>query len=58
MPKDTDKERKAVEEAVREIAREGQFVCPECRVLSRDPVPNAQHGFVCRTCDFVINLTD
>ena len=58
MPKDAESERKVVEEAVRGIARDGKFVCPECGVPSKEPVANAEHGFVCRTCDFVIDLTD
>ena len=58
MPKDADKDRKAVEEAVLAIARDGDFVCPECGMPSREPVANAEHGFVCRDCDFVIELLD
>ena len=58
MPKDADKERKAVEEAVLVIARGGDFVCPECGMPSREPVANAEHGFVCSGCDWVLNLID
>ncbi len=56
MPKDADRERKEVEAAVQELARGGGFVCPECGAASGDPVANARYGFVCRGCDFVINM--
>ena len=34
-----------------------RFLCPECRRFTRGYVYNLAAGYVCRTCDFAIELS-